>query len=50
MMTKLDSKKYGDRQMLTGDPDQPLTPPADLSKLTDAELAQFMALRAKISS
>ena len=50
LMTKLDSKKYGDRQMLTGDPDQPLTPAMDLSKLTDAELALFMAMRAKISS
>ena len=50
LMGRLDSKKYGDRQMLTGDPDQPLAPAADLSKLTDAELALFMAMRAKISS
>jgi len=50
LMGRLDSKKYGDRQMLTGDPDQPLAPAIDLSKLTNEELAVFMALRQKVNS
>lgn len=50
LASKMFPRKYADRQVLAGDPDAPLNPPAkiDLSKLTDAELAAYVALQKKL--
>ena len=45
---KMAPKKYGDRQILSGDPDAPLNPKVDLSALSDAELQTLAALQRKI--
>ena len=48
LMAKLHSEKYGDKTTLSGDPERPLSPKTDLSKLTQEELTTLLALRAKI--
>lgn len=47
-MSKLNPHKYGDRTILAGDPDAPLAPKQDLSKLSSEELATLIALQSKI--
>ncbi|HEY6021663.1 MAG TPA: hypothetical protein VIY48_17895, partial [Candidatus Paceibacterota bacterium] len=48
--SKLAPKIYGDRQILSGDPDAPLSSGAkvDLSQLSDAELQTYLALQRKL--
>jgi hypothetical protein len=46
-LSKMAPKKYGDRLELAGDPEAPLNPPLDLSRLSDDELLQVRALMAK---
>lgn len=48
-LARMNPKKYGDRQILSGDPDAPLGgAKIDLSKLTDAELQSYLALQRKL--
>jgi len=48
--SKLAPKKYGDRQIISGDPEAPLGGSAkiDLSALSDAELQAYLALQRKL--
>jgi hypothetical protein len=47
--SKLAPKIYGDRQILSGDPEAPLAgPKIDLSQLSDADLQAYLALQRKI--
>jgi len=50
LMAKVQPHKYGDSTTLRGDPDAPLIPQKkqDLSKLTEAELATYIALAQKV--
>lgn len=50
LMSKLQPHKYGDRTILAGDPDAPLAPKQDLSKLTKEELATLIAIQSKVES
>lgn len=50
LMSKTQPHKYGDSTTLRGDPDAPLIPAKrqDLGKLTEAELATYIALAQKV--
>jgi hypothetical protein len=49
LMSKFKPKVYGDRQILAGDPDAPLTGnKPDLSNLSNEELKMYIALQSKV--
>jgi len=50
LMAHLKPHKFGDRQILAGDPEAPLSPVADLSALSDAELQAYLTLQRKLEN